>query len=263
MKIKILGIIIFILFIFGGGMCLKNKWTDNDLRMVEVSDRGIILRTMSWQRGMVNELEIEPQVLVWIPKGMGWYRSGDIQKLIVQEKKPELLKDILFYNFGFIPNLEGNIDWLNQVRYFFKKNEMMIKKETITNSLNKSTDLLNEILPRDFADSRMLREDIRVSVYNWGQSNGLAKFVATFLERSGVTVLGVDASDEGEDKKICQINYGPETQESFAGRTINENFKECEINNDGGLNNGEIELFFGDNYSSMLNYPSFINFKDE
>ena len=211
---------------------------------------------------MINELQIQPQVEVWIPNGMGWYRSDDVMKLVKQEKNPLLLGQILFYNFGFSPNQLGNenLGWLNSLRYFIDKDNLMIKKETIVTSINKSRDLLDEIMPRDFADSRILREDVRVSIYNGGQSNGLASFVASFLERSGVTVLGVDTDDNVDQNKVCQFNFGPGTGETYTGQLIKQNFSQCELSTDNGLNRGEIELYFGDRYSTMINYPSNINF---
>lgn len=264
MRLKTGGLILLFLIIAAGGWWGKKNWSDDDLRMSVINEKGIVLRTVSWQRRMVNELLIEPQVQVWIPKGMGWYRSGDISKVLKQENNPRLAKDILLYNFGFVPqNLtidrtEENWGLINEIRYFFAKNEMMIKKETVSDSLSKSKENLDEILPRDFADNRMLREDIRASIYNLGQSNGLANFVASFLERAGITILGVDTADSGDKPKACQIVFGPGTDNSGVGKFIKENLGECDVKNDEGLSSGEIELYFGDGYAKMLNYDSYV-----
>ncbi len=262
MKVKISILILVLILVLTAGAWFKNNWRDDDIRIAVVDEKGILLKTVSWQRRMVNELQIQPEVEVWIPNGMGWYRSEDVIKLIKQEKNPQLLNQILFYNFGFSPDRIGddNFGLLNNWRYFWEKDSLMIKKETVATSLFRSKELLDEILPRDFADGRILREDVRLSIYNGGQSNGLASFVANFLERSGVTILGVDTDDNVNKTKVCQINFGPETILTNTGKLIKQNFSQCGLNNDNSLNRGEIELYFGDNYSSMINYPSYINF---
>ena len=258
-------IILILVLTFVAMIQIKKNWNDDDIRLTTINNSGIYIKTVSWQRRMVNELLISPEVQIWIPNGMGWYKAGDLTKILKQENNPKLANDILFFNFGYVPNMaivmgiEENLGWLNDIRYFLNKDQMMIKKETIFDSLTESKDVLDEVLPRDFADNKILREDIRVTIYNLGQSNGLANFVASFLERAGITIVGVDTLDNADKTKICQINYGPKTITSEVGKLINNNLKGCEVTNDEGLNQGEIELYFGDGYSKMINYQSYLN----
>src|ERR1035437_9438164 len=81
------------------------KWNNDDFKMAVVSDSGIMIRSVSWQRGMVNELWVNGGVPVWVPRGMGWYQSSAIGKLLGQEKKEYLADEVMFYNFGFVPDM--------------------------------------------------------------------------------------------------------------------------------------------------------------
>lgn len=51
---------------------------------------------------MISELRVEDEVPVWVPEGMGWYRSDKIRRLLTQEKKEALMPKLVFYNFGVV-----------------------------------------------------------------------------------------------------------------------------------------------------------------
>jgi hypothetical protein len=269
-------VIIGLLVVVIGGVVVKSnyKLTDNDFRMAVVDENGLTLRSVSVQRKMVNELVIDKGVEVWIPNGMGWYQSDKIKRILDQEKKQNLASDIFFYNFGFIPDIvifnnnggwETNWQvikkwgWMNYLQYRMIGSKIMIKKESVKEDLIKSNDYLNEIIPRDLADSRLLREDLRISVYNLGQSDGLASFMSRILEWSGFTVVGIDNLPENVD--ICLISYGEETENTFGFKTLIDKFNMCKIEKNMSLGKGEMELYFGDKYSQMLNYQSYLQAK--
>jgi hypothetical protein len=149
-------------------------------------------------------------------------------------------------------------DWgvINYLRYILTKSKMMVKQETISTDLKNQTDFLNEIIPRDFADSRLLTEDLRLSIYNVGQSQGLANFMSRILEWSGLTVVGVD--NYGGEVTDCLINYGGEVDGTYGFKIIKKEFGDCQFQKNQDLEGMGVEFYFGDGYSQMLNYPSYL-----
>jgi len=246
---------------------------DNDFKMAVVGDNGIVIRSVSWQRGMVNELSVDGKVSVWIPGGMGWYQSDKIGKLLIQEKKEYLAQQVMFYNFGFVPDVVvfGNDDnWLTNpeviktwgvsgyLRFLWSKPRMMVKTETISTDLTKETEILDKIVQRDFADSRLLGEDLRLTVYNVGQSQGLAGFMSRILEWSGFEVVGVDNyANQLEDS--CLVDYGNMAENTYGFKIIKKEFSSCRFEKKSEMDPMAVELYFGDGYSQMLNYPSYNN----
>jgi hypothetical protein len=262
----ILGVGLVILIVLG-----VKSGNNNDFKMAIVGDNGIMIRSVSWQRGMVNELWVDGGVEVWVPGGMGWYQSDKIGKLLNQEKKTYLANEVMFYNFGFVPDIVvwGNDDnWLsnaavikkwgiaNYLKFLAVKPRMMVKQETINTNLTAEQDFLNEVIQRDFADSRLLGEDLRLTVYNVGQSQGLANFMARILEWSGFEVVGVD-NYAGEIKDDCLVNYGQAAETSYGLKILKKEFGNCQFQKDEELDPMTVELYFGDSYSQMLNYQSY------
>ena len=135
---------------------------------------------------------------------------------------------------------------------------MMVKQEIIDTDLTKSADFLNSIIPRDFADSRLLTEDLRLSIYNVGQSQGLADFMSRILEWSGFAVIGVD-NYNGEPTTGCLINFGQSVGGTYGFKVIRQMFSDCEFRENNDLDEMGVEFYFGDNYAKMLNYPSYNN----
>jgi hypothetical protein len=234
---------------------------NEDFRVVTIGSNGLTLRSVSPQRRMVNDLKIEPGVPVWVPKGMGWYKSDKLGKLLQQEKKQQLAGDIMFYNFGFVPDVvlfSDDINWLYRgevikkwgiipyLKFWFGRSGMMIKEENVEGDLS----------PRDLADSRLLREELRLTVYNSGQSDGLASFISRALEWGGFTVVGVENFGNSEEK--CLVIYGKATIQSYGLAELKQIFSECRFNESGELGEKEIELYFGDKFSQMLNYQSYV-----
>jgi hypothetical protein len=241
-----------------------------DFRVLTVDDSGIVLRSVSWERKMTNELRVKADVRVWVPKGMGWYRSDKIKKLLFQQNKQSLADDLSFYNFGFIPDVVvfgSDTNWIynpdvikkwgvvNYLRYLVNNEKLMVKDETVNGDLIKESDFLNNVIQRDLADSRLLKEDLRLIVYNQGQSNGLAGFISRILEWSGFTVVGVENS--GGDIDGCQVNFGSKSSVTYGLNIIRKEFPECKFIESGDIGEMEVELYFGDKYSQMLNYQSY------
>lgn len=62
---------------------------------------------------------------------------------------------------------------------------MLVRKSTVNGADVAGGELLDEIMPRDFADSGTLTDSIGVSVVNNTGSSGLASFISRRLEWSG------------------------------------------------------------------------------
>ena len=54
----------------------------------------------------------------------------------------------------------------------------------------------------------------------------------------------------------CKILYGEEVEKSYSWAKIVKLF-ECDKNKDSSLNEGEIEFYFDDNFSTVIKYPSY------
>ena len=246
------------------------KLDDNDFKIGVISNEGISLRNISLQRKMVNYLEVGGEVPVWIPRGLGWYQANKINKLLVQEKKEDLADQIFFYNFGFIPDVVVTGEskdwlydmriikkwgWLSYVRYRFNSSGLLDNTNTIKGDLIEATETLGEVIQRDFADNRLLREDLRITVYNNSQISGVASVIARNLEWAGMTVVGVE--NYSEQITGCKITYGENADNSIGLKYLRNTFSECVVENDVKLGKMEVELYVGEEYARMLNYESY------
>jgi len=249
--------------------------SQNDFRLAFVSSEGIQLRSISPRRRMINVLDVDGTVQIWIPGGLGWYESNKVGRLLAQEKRPELIKDVLFYNFGFDSDLvvfaksDGSGFWWQMTKkwgwgeslsYLIDgQNSLMVKQERIVNQLPVEADLLATIMPRDFGDSRVVEDVTRVKVYNMGGVDGLAGFIARNIEWSGINVGGVENIAKeglGED---CLLVFGKGADTSFAGGVLKNHFGQCKVKNNLLLEDGEIELYLSDKFATMVNYDSYNN----
>lgn len=257
------------LVIVGMGYEIR-KNNDSDFKVVTVDDSGIVIRSVSWQRRMVNELVVGKGVPVWVPEGMGWYDSDKIKKLLDQEKKYDLIDKLVFYNFGIVPDVtvfNSHDNWLYNaktlrswgladfLRYLFSQSKMMSKREVLTENYKTDEGKMEEIMERDFADNRLLNEDLKLTIYNSSQSSGLANFMSKILEKAGFTVVGVDnytGTVEG-----CKIMYGKGFNGTYGEKVLRREFNTCVFEENGSVNEKEVELYFEDSFSQMLNYPSY------
>lgn len=247
-------VILLLIFFF------KKKNNGSDYKIGVLADDGIAMVSISKDRQMINVLKLEPESQVWIPKGMGWYRNEVVKKILQQEKKVDLLDDLLFYNFGFIPDeviIIKRIDsWKNKFWWKLMWNgNLLNKEETMKGNVDKNDAFLDEIMIRDFSETRVVGEDIKLSVINLSEADGLANFMTTKMERLGFSITSVTSDNIFEDNK-CRILYGFGVDKTFSWSLIN-NWFDCPKNQDYSLNENEIELYFDDNFSTMINYPSY------
>lgn len=238
----------------------KSKNKGDDYRIGIFADDGIAMVSISKPRGMINFLKINSESRVWIPEGMGWYRSEVVKKILDQEKKNDLSSDILFYNFGFVADkvvvLKKIDGWRNKFWWRIKLVDLINKNEEMSGDSDVESDWLNEIMLRDFSESKVFNEDLKVSVINISQENGLGGFITNNLERLGFSVVSVSTGKEGENNG-CRILYGGEVEQSYSFGLLKQLFYNCDGISDQSLNNGEVEIYFDDNFASMIKYSSY------
>lgn len=251
-------LILFVLsvFIFFRG----RQEQGSDFKIGILADDGVALVSISKERKMINVLKIDPEAKLWIPGGLGWYRNIAIKKILQQEKKIDLLNDIIFYNFGYkadkllyLKTIDGwkNIFWWKLMFY----NNFLTKEEMVKNDIDLSEDFLDEVMIRDFAQIKVIEEDLKLSIINITEVSGLANFMTKRFERLGFSVILV-GNDVGGEKKVCQILFGEETANTYSLSLIKKIIN-CEAKEDFGLNRNEIEIYFDDQFSGVIEYPSY------
>lgn len=260
----LLGIIIIL------ALLVKRSWRNNDFRLGIITPDQVAILSISPSRGMINLLTVNPEVELWLPEGMGWYQSNKIKKIFDSEKNTELMEKMFYYNFGFIPNKTaiftkvsdwrdwklvkylGVVDW---ARYLFEQENWLYKTETINRSFDLEKDILDEVLPRDFADSKLQGGEIKVTVVNGTEENGLGAFVADRLSWMGFNVVSV----ESEGKKIaCEImvKTGANDLTKKSADILAKMYKCSQVSNTTLLSD-EIILYLGQDFASMIKYSSY------
>jgi len=249
--------LLFFLFFY------KKNNKGSDFKISILADDGVGLVSISKERKMINVLKIDPEAKIWIPKGLGWYRNVVIKKILEQEKKIDLFDDIVFYNFGYkadkMMRLKNVDDWKNVYwwRLFFYNN-FLTKEEIVKNDIDLSDDFLDEVMVRDFSETKIIEEDLKISITNISEVTGLANFMSKRLERLGFSVVSV-GNDIGGNSKQCQILYGFDVAETYSLSFIKKIIPDCMAKENLDLNSNEIEIYFDDKFSSMIEYPSYIN----
>lgn len=261
----ILGIILIV------GLVLKKGWRNNDFRLGIITADRIALLSISPSRGMINLLTINPEIQVWLPEGMGWYPANKIKKIFENEKNTDLMKKMFYYNFGFMPEkiaifaevndwrdwdlvkYLGVVDWF---RYLVEQENWLYKTEVVGRSLELEKENLDEILPRDFADSELQGGEIKISVVNAAEENGLGAFVADRLNWMGFNVVSVE-SEKG--KPGCEIML------KITANSITKKYTDslaqiygCSMVSNTTLLPDEAVIYLGQNYASMIKYNSYV-----
>jgi len=257
----VLGTIVLLLIGTGVVFSLVNKSKErgSDEKIAVLADNGMAIVSISSERKMINTLVISPDVQIWIPGGLGWYRSSAVKKILQQEKKTDLFNKLLFYNLGFVADktvvLKNIDDWKRKFwwQYFWNSGKMILKEEIIKKDIKEEGDLLDEVMIRDFSESKLINEDIRLSIINTTNIDGLADFMANNLERLGFSVISVGGETNNNG---CQIVYGDKVKETFSWKVLKE-LIDCPQKEDLSLNEGEVELYFDEKFASMIKYPSY------
>jgi hypothetical protein len=249
----------------------KDNNQNLDYKLGVIADNGIALISISQERKMINVLNLGTEVDVWIPQGISWINNTKVKNVLEKNKKMDLSNDVFWYNFGFVTDkilvLSSVDDWKNDsilidnlgfgnwMKYKLTYDQMLLKKEQVNGSLKDNEILLSEIMVRDFSESRLNNEELRLSIFNNTNESGLANFITKRLEWSGFSVISSDNDDEKIDK--CLIVYGDKVEMNYGWKMIN-NVLNCNKRYDQTLNENEIELYFGDNFASMVQYSTYV-----
>jgi len=264
-------IILGIILIFGLGWLLKKDWREDDFKLGIITPDRVALLSISPGRGMINLLTVNPEVELWLPGGMGWYPSNRIKKIFDNDKNIDSIDKMFYYNFGFVPEkiafLTGVDQWrewrlmkylgvVNWFRYVIEQDNWLYKTETISQSLDLEKEILDETLPRDFADNELQGGEIKISVVNATEKNGLGAFVADRLNWMGFNVVEVGSE---AIKLECEIMVKTTTNALTKKYTdlLAKMFNCSQVSN-ATLLPDEAILYLGQNYAQMLNYNSYV-----
>jgi len=265
-------LLFLVILILVGFLKKRDKNENLDYKLGIIAPDGIALVSISNERKMINVLNLGSEVDVWIPNGMSWYKNTKIKNILEQEKKTDLAKDIFWYNFGFLTDkilflnsvndweidsiLVNNLGFLNWFKYRINYDKMLLKREKIDGSLGENEIFLSEIMVRDFSESKLNNEELRLSIFNNTSEGGLANFMTKRLEWAGFSVVSTDNNEEKIDK--CLIVYGDKVDLNYGWKMMNKIFN-CDKKYDQTLNENELELYFGDSLASMIKYSSYLN----
>lgn len=263
-------IIISLVIILIVGLILKKGWRNNDFKMGVVTPDRVALLSISPQRGMINLMTISPEVELWLPEGMGWYPSNKIKKIFDNDRNTELIKKMFYYNFGFFPEriafftdvdewrgwklvkYLGVVDWF---RYLVQQDNWLYKTELIGRSLELEKEKMDEILPRDFADGELQSEEVKISVVNATNENGLGSFVADRLNWMGFNVVSVESEGRKESCEIMVKTTANALTKKYTDQ-LAQMYKCSQISNVSLLPD-EAVLYLGQNYASMIKYSNY------
>ncbi len=225
-----------------------------DIRIGMIDDEGLIVMVISPTRRMINKLITVKNTPIWVSGGYGYYEAEKVKKLLLQEKKENLIKEIFFYNFGvMVDKIEWNkkeispdlLGIIGYIRFRLSEENYLNNIEYLTTSKEDNERILDEVAVRDLADSSLLEENMKVNVYNSSDVSGLAGFLGKRLDWMGLTVIGINNSIIKEDF-FCRIVSGGELKIKFIWN--------CEKIVDKNLNIDELEIYFGENFAKMLQY---------
>lgn len=243
----------------------RNTVKGEDLKIAILADDGIGLVSFSPERKMINVLKLNKESKLWIPNGLGWYRNEVVKSLLIQEKQLDKIDELFFYNFGFkadkILVLSKIDDWKHKywLKYRWWSNKMLFKEETLDRNIKDEEDLLDEIMIRDFAETKIVKEELKLSIFNLTNISGLANFMARRLEWMGFSVISTETLIDDYNVENCLVKFKVDLDKSLGWKMLNDLTGNCKKEYDQNLNEGEIEFYFGDNFSSMIKYPSYNN----
>lgn len=246
----------------------KNSFVGNDLKLGVVTDKGLEIVSISIERKIISILKIDGEMQLWIPRGLGWYKSNKVNKILEQERKTLLFSDVFFYNFGFIPDkilfLDNFDDWKkmsnlgieNWLKFKMNQENMIVNEETLKgNYVDEKKMFLDENMAMSFADSRLINEESRMTIINTTDQSGLANFVGDRLDWAGFSVVSAENSSQKIDK--CLFVLGPKFKESYAFKIL-DNLWRCEKKEDETLSEGEAELYLGEGLAQVLKYSNYV-----
>jgi len=244
----------------------------SDVRMLCLSDKSLELVSVSEDRNMINKLKVSGSAKIWIPEGLGWYEVDKVSRLLKQEKREELLPFMAFYNFGFWPDayflneagedclstkqLSKVMSWWEILKFKFSQDSYLVK-ETEVSELKEDDYELREELRRDFSETSILNNKIRVGIFNQSDEPGLAVFVGDRLDWAGVDVVSIENSEE-ELLADCVIRVGSlSTLENGMGQML-RNLWSCREEEKKEILGEEMEIYLNKGWAEVIKYSSYV-----
>lgn len=249
------------------------KHIKRDWKIGVVTQDGLEMVMISPTRRMVNSIKIDKNVKVWIPGELGWIDQNRVKDVVEKSGDKKLIEKIFFYNFGFITDkveyLNEPDDWNNNsellktmgllswLNFNYMRERVIFNDDVVSKDLLTLDSYFSDVMMRDFADTDLINEEgIKLTVVNSSQENGLAGFISSRLEWAGMSVVS-SASEGKEMSEACLIALGPNTENSLTQKTL-VNMLDCKKGRDLNLSDGEIELYFGENFAKVLKYSSYV-----
>ena len=152
--------------------------------------------------------------------------------------------------------LNRTSDWQQKFWWMLFRNDNLIRKtEKMEGDVDKNEVFLDKIMARDFSETKVVNDDLKLSVINLSEADGLANFVTKRLERAGFSVISV-SSNEGEKLDRCKIVYSDGVEKTFSWRILQSVFN-CMGVEDSSLNEGEVEVYLDENFAEVIKYSNY------
>lgn len=274
---KILGVLFLIIFLMISILIwLKRddfKHIKRDWKIGVVTQNGWEMVTISPGRRMVNSIKIDKKVNLWIPGGSGWIDQDRVKEILNKTDDKKFINNVFFYNFGFIPDkveylnetdgwnnngellkTMGLLSWIN---FNYMRDRIIFNDDEVSKDLLTQNSYFGEVMMRDFADTELINnEDIKLTIINSSQENGLAGFISSRLEWAGMSVVS-SGNENREMQSDCLMVLGSNTENSVTEKTLTK-LLGCKKESDSNLADGEIELYLGENFAKVLKYSSYV-----
>ena len=270
-------VFLFLFLLFSGvGWKYVFKWEPHwkkgeDFRLAVLGDESLDLISISESRKMINILNVKGDVKLWVSRGYSWYRTDKLKKLLKEENQKFLAKEVLFYNFAFVPD---KTLWLKEPGnwnsfYFWVKNLGIINtwyfksirpnlliKEEIIDKTSFNSEEMDKWLSRDLSDNSLLESDAKIEVINKTGEKGLANFLAKRLGWSGFLVSRVGTESEDKD---CWLVYSEkeDDMDSYPLMYLKNVFSVCKLKKSERLVKGEFVLEVGKVLTKLIKYKSY------
>ncbi len=231
----------------------------DDYRYVVLNEDGVKLINVSPRRRSVFKLSVGPEVKIWIPGGMGWYRAGSLNKLLENEGKKSLVADIFFYNFGFEESAGSRFEgWRRGWEWWWNSRLVLVESELAKDERAGLAEEVETLIEVGLADEGVAESGLNWKVFNGSEEKGFADFVAKRLNYFGLRVIDV-GNFETLEMERCRllIGSGNKDAEILLGRV--NRFLKCKIEAGAEeVERGEVRLVVGEGLAKMIEYSSYV-----
>ncbi len=235
-KVMVFGLVVLVFFLI---IAYFKSWDGkSDFVVASLGEKELHILSFSPARGVVSWYLIPEEISLLVPGGYGWYPVSSLKGLIEQEKKENLLEDLLFLNFGLVVNdgILGSFSTTDKVGDLLKSSKMglmdrlkirFFTDRNYNTGLKKIEGGLLELeggrvvvdkdrwlgnWVRDLADAQLVGEGLGVEILNGGVGGGGALKVGRILSMMGLDVVSIANTEE--DEGDCRVEYRKEVLDS-------------------------------------------------